>query len=146
MFEIKLIFLRSQSYVAIFSICMAGKILGYVFNNFLLIDATDRSKISRDQKRLFIALSLYPLSVFANTPFKLAFFCKILYWTKISTITIGNNLECVKTDPKKMPIAHPYWRGPSEPILKMPIPTGGVPLKRVDKLHLMSVSWLVWTK
>ena len=41
-----------------------------VFNNFLLIDATDRSKISIDQKRFFIALSLYPLSFFANTPFK----------------------------------------------------------------------------
>ena len=41
-----------------------------VFNNFLLIDATDRSKISSDQKRFFIALSLYPLSVFANTSFK----------------------------------------------------------------------------
>jgi len=41
-----------------------------VFNNFLLIDATDRSKISSDQKRFFIALSLYPLSFFANTPFK----------------------------------------------------------------------------
>ena len=40
------------------------------FNNVLLIDATDRSKISRDQKRFFIALSLYPLSFFANTPFK----------------------------------------------------------------------------
>ena len=41
-----------------------------VFNNFLLIDATDRSKISGDPKRFFIALSLYPLSFFANTPFK----------------------------------------------------------------------------
>ena len=41
-----------------------------VFNNFLLIDATDRSKITSDQKRFFIALSLYPLSFFANTPFK----------------------------------------------------------------------------
>ena len=38
--------------------------------HFLLIDATDRSKISGDQKRFFIALSLYPLSFFANTPFK----------------------------------------------------------------------------
>ena len=43
----------------------------YVFVNFLLIDATDRSKISSDQKRFFIALSLYPLSFFANTPFNL---------------------------------------------------------------------------
>ena len=42
-----------------------------VFNNFLLIDATDRSKIRSDQKRFFIALSLYPLSFFANTPFNL---------------------------------------------------------------------------
>ena len=41
-----------------------------VFINFLLIDATDRSKISSDQKRFFIALSLNPLSFFANTPFK----------------------------------------------------------------------------
>ena len=41
-----------------------------VFNNFLLTDATDRSKISSDQKHFFIALSLYPLSFFANTPFK----------------------------------------------------------------------------
>ena len=41
-----------------------------VFNKFLLIDATDRSKISSDQKRFFIALSLYPVSFFANTPFK----------------------------------------------------------------------------
>ena len=37
-----------------------------VFNNFLLIDTTDRSKISSDQKRFFIALSLYSLSFFAN--------------------------------------------------------------------------------
>ena len=41
-----------------------------VFNNFLLIDATARCKISSDQKRFFIALSLYPLSFFANTPCK----------------------------------------------------------------------------
>ena len=39
-----------------------------VFNNFLLIDATDRSKISSDQKLLFFAVS--PFSFFANTLFK----------------------------------------------------------------------------
>ena len=33
-----------------------------VFNNFFLINATDKSKISSDQKRLFFAVSLYPLS------------------------------------------------------------------------------------
>ena len=42
----------------------------WVINNFLLIDATDRSKISSKQKCLFFAGSLYPLSIFANTPFK----------------------------------------------------------------------------
>ena len=42
-----------------------------VFNKFLLIDATDRNKISIDQKRLFFDVSLYPLSFFANTPFNL---------------------------------------------------------------------------
>ena len=45
-----------------------------VFNNFLLIDATDRSKISSDQKCVFFAVSLYPLSFFANTPFNVWIF------------------------------------------------------------------------
>ena len=38
--------------------------------NFLLIDETDRNKISSIQKRLFFAVSLYHFSFFANTPFK----------------------------------------------------------------------------
>jgi len=42
-----------------------------VFNNFLLIDATDGSKFISDQKRFLIALSLYPLSFFTNTPFNI---------------------------------------------------------------------------
>ena len=41
-----------------------------VFTNFLLIDTTDRSNICCNQQRFFVALSLYPLSFFANTPFK----------------------------------------------------------------------------
>ena len=40
-----------------------------VFNKFLFIDATNRSKNSSDQKRLFFAIRLYPLSFFASTPF-----------------------------------------------------------------------------
>ena len=40
-----------------------------VFNNFFLIDATDRSNIISNQKRLFFAAHLYPLSFLANTPF-----------------------------------------------------------------------------
>ena len=57
-----------------------------VFNNFLVIDATDRSKISRDQKRFFIALSLYPLSFFANTPFKKELF---VFWGHLWTKVCG---------------------------------------------------------
>ena len=51
-------------------VCALSSSVWDVFNNFLLIDATDRSKISSDQTRSFIALSLYPLSFFAKTPFK----------------------------------------------------------------------------
>ena len=40
----------------------------YVFNNFLITDATDRRKIRSDQKRLFIAVSLYPLSFSRTLP------------------------------------------------------------------------------
>ena len=67
---IKLICLRSKLNVELseFVWTLRSSVL-VVFNNFLLIDATDRSKISSDQKRFFIALSLYPLSFFANTPF-----------------------------------------------------------------------------
>ena len=68
MFGIKLIILRSKLNVATFWICMDAWV---IFNNFFLIDATDGSKISSDQKRLFFAGSGYPLSFFANTLFNL---------------------------------------------------------------------------
>ena len=65
-----LMIVRSESWVAIFSIWVDATLFGMRrFYNFLLIDATDRSKISSHQKRLFIAVSLYPLLFFANTPF-----------------------------------------------------------------------------
>jgi len=51
----------------VWTLCPSGLV---IVNNFLLIDATDRSKISSDQKRFFIALSQYPLSFLANIPFK----------------------------------------------------------------------------
>ena len=64
------------------------------FNNFLLIDATDRSKISSDQKRFFIALSLYPPHfsrtlplILQRTCFQLTFYrefclrtCSMQWW------------------------------------------------------------------
>ena len=86
MFGIKLICLRSELNVASFWICMDTTIrpsVLVVFNNFLLIDATDRSKIRSDRKSFFIALSLNPLSFFANTPFKCVFlwcFLKFKQW------------------------------------------------------------------
>ena len=43
-----------------------------VFDNFLLINATERRKIRSDQKRLFFTVSLYPLLFFANTTFKIS--------------------------------------------------------------------------
>ena len=69
-----------------------------VFNNFLLIDATDRSKISGDQKRFFIALSLYPLSFFANTPFKKekSYPCKPLHGSVSDEMQIF--LKCPKIE------------------------------------------------
>ena len=67
-----------------------------VFINILLIDAIDRSKISSDQKRFFIALSLYPLSFFANTPFNFDISNLDIIWSNgilslkyISTTTFG---------------------------------------------------------
>ena len=43
---------------------------------FIQIQKEGRSKISSDQKRLFVAVSLYPRSFFANTPFNI----KIYTW------------------------------------------------------------------
>ena len=60
------------------------------FVNFLLIDATDRSKISGDQKRFFIALSLYPLSFFANTPFNSRILLLKLSWQTNASNCIKN--------------------------------------------------------
>ena len=42
-----------------------------VFNNFFRIDATDRSKERLRPKRLFFAVSLYPLSFLWTLPFSL---------------------------------------------------------------------------
>ena len=40
------------------------------FNNFLLIDAIDWSRINNNHHRIFFDVSLYPFSFSANTPFK----------------------------------------------------------------------------
>ena len=72
LFEIELIFLRLSRMFQLPQFVWALRSSVWdVFVNFLLIDATDRSKISGDQKRFFIALSLHPLSFYANTPFNI---------------------------------------------------------------------------
>ena len=82
MFEIKSIFygLIRMLHLSEFVWTLRSSVF-VVFNNFLLIDATDKSKISSDQKRFFIALSLYPLSFFANTPFKALKFQTYIFWS-----------------------------------------------------------------
>ena len=56
--------------------------------DFLLIDATDRRKISSDQRHFFIALSLYPLSFFANTPFNCKFNCKFANFLQCNVVPV----------------------------------------------------------
>ena len=60
-----------------------------LFKNFLLIDATDRSKISSDQKGFFIALSLYTISFFANTPFNTILY--FIFFQKLYNTANQNN-------------------------------------------------------
>ena len=61
-----------------------------VFNNFLLIDATDGSKISSNQKRFFIALSLYPLSFFIVILPPIAFACLAALSSFLSHFSISS--------------------------------------------------------
>ena len=92
LFEIKLIFysLRSMLQFSQFVWALCSSVCD-VFNNFLLIDATDWNKISSDQKRFFIALSLYPLSFFANTPFKKTIVAiEIISEMKTHSTTLGS--------------------------------------------------------
>ena len=79
-----------------------------VFNNFLLIDATERRKIRSDQKRFFIALSLYPFHFsrtlplikknYENFPFLFFSVCNVhIYLAVCSKIFyVNNNIESTK--------------------------------------------------
>ena len=68
-----------------------------VENVFLLIDSTDRSKIISDQKRLFIALTLYPLSFYANTPFKSkVYFSTCSLYSLILWVTLDYEIIIIK--------------------------------------------------
>ena len=50
-------------------LCIISEVVWVVFNNLLLLDATDRSKISRNPHQMFFGGSLYPHSFFTNSPF-----------------------------------------------------------------------------
>ena len=66
----ELIFLRSELMLQLSEFLWTLRSSVWVFfNNFILRDATDRSKTRSDQKHLLFAVSLNPLSFFANTPF-----------------------------------------------------------------------------
>ena len=77
LFEIKLIFygLSRMLQFSDFEWALSYSVWDF-FNNFLLLDATDRSKISSDQKRFFIALSIYPFHFSRTLPLKLKMLSK----------------------------------------------------------------------
>ena len=73
-FKLNLFFygLRRMLHLSEFVWTLRSSVL-VVFNNFLLIDATDRSKISSDQKRFFIALAYTPFHFSRTLPLKKIF-------------------------------------------------------------------------
>ena len=64
MFEIKLIFYGLSRMLQFSEFVFVCYSVWDVFNNFLLIDPTDRSKISGDQKRFFYRINLIPPFIF----------------------------------------------------------------------------------
>ena len=63
-----------MSNIATFRICVDATFFGMSFFStcspyIILIDATEKSKISSDHHQIFFDVSLYTLSFFASTPF-----------------------------------------------------------------------------
>ena len=81
-----------------------------VYNNFLLIDATDRNRISSDQKRLFFAVSLYPLSFFANTPFKKRHIFLKSIWRGQKPVFITRPNGLIKCKLERVISSHPSYK------------------------------------
>ena len=68
-----------------------GSLEWVVFNIFLLIDATDRIKISSDQKGLFFAVCLYPLSFSINLDATVIFrYNKLLFKAELQGRKVPN--------------------------------------------------------
>jgi len=84
LWELNWSFLQSESKIATFWIWLDATFFGmsrFLFYNFLLIDATDRSKNSSNHHRIFFDVSLYPKPIrdsqdvelharFTSVPFK----------------------------------------------------------------------------
>ena len=70
-----------------------------VFNNFLLIDATDRSKISSDQKRFFIALSLYPFHFSRTLPLRVTIYFTIKGSLNLRSLYSMSFMSSLKSHP-----------------------------------------------
>ena len=68
-----------------------------VFNNFLLVDATDRSKNSGDQKRFFYRIKPIPLSFFANTPFNSSENMFNVNNLEVSQVILGSSMKLRST-------------------------------------------------
>ena len=91
-----MIILRSELNVATFWICMdLWKLRSsalVVFNNFLLIDATDKSKISSDQKRFFFAIRLntfFFFCIIAHPSLKVAWSVPVQYVYAVSLSSLN---------------------------------------------------------
>ena len=76
-----------------------------VFNNFLLIDATDRSKISRDHHSIFFDVSLYTPFHFSRT-LQLSIFVVVKNWL-FSFMVFGDlSISCFRNNGGFVRIKH----------------------------------------
>ena len=132
--EINLFFLWSESNIAAYEfVWTLRSLVWFVFNNFLLIDATNKSKISSDQHRTFFVVRLYQLSFFGSTLFNL----KII--ENVYTRTDKNIQKTIK-------IVQPFLHGSNGPEQIYLIPTSITPneLKFVNVYSPWRFSFLVF--
>ena len=78
-----------------------------VFNNFLLIDTTDRSKISSNKKLIFIALSPYPVHLLRTLPLR-----KFPYFMRKTSLTaLGSALAFSCLGHQRIVLTPKMWWG-----------------------------------
>jgi len=69
-----------------------------VLKKFLIIDATDRSKISSNQKCVFFAIRLHPLSFLVNTNINYSFLNRFFLgnFDQYNTTVVGDYINTMK--------------------------------------------------